>query len=68
MDKVREVAAELAAKPAIAMRLNKQRFRQVTQPAFDEAFESGQAIEAEAYDSHEPQHEMEKFFTGRHGG
>ena len=68
MDKVREVAAELAAKPAIAMRLNKQRFRQVTQPAFDEAFESGQAIEAEAYDSHEPQHAMEKFFAGRHGG
>jgi enoyl-CoA hydratase/carnithine racemase len=65
MVKAREVAAELAAKPVLAMRLNKQRFRQVTQPAFDEAFESGQAIEAEAYESHEPQAEMEKFFADR---
>ena len=38
MPKTREVAEMMAAKPAMAMRLNKQRFRQVTQEAFDEAF------------------------------
>lgn len=65
MTKAREVAEELAAKPATAMRLNKQRFRQVTQPAFDEAFASGAAIETEAYESGEPQREMEKFFATR---
>ncbi len=65
MAKAREVATELAANPSIAMRLDKQRFRQVTQPAFDEAFASGAAIEAEAYESGEPQSEMKKFFAER---
>ena len=38
MPKTREVADADGAKPSTAMRLNKQRFRQVTQEAFDEAF------------------------------
>src|ERR1700738_550135 len=41
MPKTREVAEMMAAKPVTAMRLNKTRFRQVTQAAFDEAFQNG---------------------------
>ena len=65
MSKAREVAAALASKPPIAMRLNKRRFREVSQPDFDEAFASGAAIEAEAFESGEPQKEMEQFFAVR---
>ena len=55
----------MAAKPPIAMRLNKRRFRQVTQAVFDEAFASGGAIQAEAYASGEPQEAMRRFFANR---
>lgn len=65
MPKAREVAAMLASKPPIAMRLNKRRFREVTQPAFDEAFAAGARIEAEAFASGEPQAAMERFFAER---
>jgi enoyl-CoA hydratase len=65
MGKTREVAAMLAAKPAIAMRLTKARFRQVTQQAFDEAFENGAAYQAEAFASGEPQAAMRAFFAAR---
>ena len=47
------------------MRLNKRRFREVGQPDFDEAFAAGAAIEAEAFESGEPQAEMERFFAVR---
>jgi enoyl-CoA hydratase/carnithine racemase len=65
MNKTREVAEMMAAKPAIAMRLTKARFRQVTQAAFDEAFENGGAYQAEAFASGEPQAAMRVFFTER---
>ena len=65
MSKAREVAAALASKPPIAMRLNKRRFREVSQPDFDEAFAAGADIEAEAFESGEPQKEMEQFFAVR---
>lgn len=65
MAKAMEVAKMLAAKPPIAMRLNKQRFREVTQPAFDEAFLNGRKIQEEAYASGEPQASMEAFFAAR---
>ena len=55
----------LADKPAIAMRLNKQRLRQVTQDAFDEAFKNGGAYQAEAFASGEPQAAMRAFFAER---
>jgi len=68
-DKVMEAslaaAAELGAKPPIAMRLNRQRFREMSQADFDDAFERGAAIEAEAFASGEPQKAMEKFFEER---
>jgi len=63
--KTREIAEALAAKPAIALKLNKKRFRQVTQEAFDEAFLNGGAIQAEAYASGEPQATMRQFFAER---
>src|SRR5215813_696113 len=63
--KTREVATMLAAKPAIAMRLTKTRFRQVTQPAFDEAFANGSRYQAEAFASGEPQAAMRVFFAER---
>jgi enoyl-CoA hydratase len=65
LPKAREVATLLAAKPPIAMRLNKRRFRQMTQPAFEEAFENGALIQAEAYASGEPQAAMRSFFDQR---
>jgi enoyl-CoA hydratase len=65
MPKARELALMMAAKPAIAFRLNKQRFRQVTQEAFDEAFRNGGKIQAEAYASGEPQETMRRFFAER---
>src|SRR5215468_10705982 len=65
MGKTREVARLLAAKPAIAMRLTKARFRQVTQAAFDEAFANGSRYQAEAFASGEPQAAMRVFFAER---
>ncbi|MEQ1730960.1 MAG: enoyl-CoA hydratase/isomerase family protein [Vicinamibacterales bacterium] len=65
MVKTREVAEIMAAKPAIAMRLTKARFRQVTQKDFDEAFENGGLYQSEAFASGEPQEMMRAFFTAR---
>jgi enoyl-CoA hydratase/carnithine racemase len=65
LSKAREIATLLAAKPPIAMRLNKHRFRQMTQPAFEEAFKNGALIQAEAYASGEPQAAMRAFFEQR---
>jgi enoyl-CoA hydratase len=63
--KTREVAEMMAAKPTIAMRLTKARFRQVTQQAFDEAFQNGGVYQAEAFASGEPQAAMRMFFAER---
>jgi enoyl-CoA hydratase len=60
-----EIARELAAKPPIAMRLDKQFFREMTEPAFQAAIESGRRIQREAYESGEPQEWMERFFAER---
>jgi enoyl-CoA hydratase/carnithine racemase len=65
MPKALAVASELAAKPPIAMRLNKRRLRQVTEEAFEEAFRSGGAYQAEAFASGEPQAAMRAFFEER---
>lgn len=60
-----EVARELAAKPPIAMRLNKRFFREMTEAAFQHAIEVGRGIQREAYGSGEPQEWMAKFFAER---
>lgn len=61
------LATELANKPPIAMRLNKQRFREMTEGSFQSALEAGKRIQAEAYGSGEPARMMEKFLA-RHKG
>jgi enoyl-CoA hydratase len=63
--KAREVAGELAAKPPIAMRLNKARFRAVTEPGFRDAIAAGIPIQRESYGSGEPARMMEAFFAER---
>lgn len=65
MAKAMEVAELLAAKPPVAMRLNKKRFAEVTQKGFDEAVAAGRKYQAEAFASGEPQRYMAKFFEER---
>ena len=65
MPKAIEVARQLAAQPPIALRLTKRRFRQVTEPAFRDAFAAARELHHIAYASGEPQAEMRKFFEVR---
>jgi len=64
-EKALEIATELAAKPPVAMRLDKQRFREMTEPGFQDCIEAGIRIQREAYDSGEPARMMEEFFRKR---
>lgn len=59
------LAQFLAEKPPVAMRLNRQRFAELTQEGFDDAMTSGIRIQREAYASGEPQAMMEKFLAVR---
>ena len=63
--KAMEVAEELAAKPPVAMRLDKQRFREMTEAGFKGAIEAGKRIQPESYASGEPARMMEEFFRQR---
>jgi len=65
MPKALEIARELADKPPVAMRLDKQRFREMTEAGFREAIEAGTRIQAESYASGEPARMMEAFFQKR---
>ncbi|WP_323024585.1 enoyl-CoA hydratase/isomerase family protein [Castellaniella sp.] len=65
MPKALEIARMLAAKPPVAMRLDKQRFREMTEPSFRDAIEAGIRIQAESYASGEPARMMEAFFQAR---
>jgi enoyl-CoA hydratase/carnithine racemase len=67
MSKALEVAEQLAAKPPIAMRLDKQRFREMTEATFQSSLEAGRRIQAESYASGEPARMMEEFFRKRGG-
>ncbi|HJS30451.1 MAG TPA: enoyl-CoA hydratase/isomerase family protein [Alphaproteobacteria bacterium] len=58
-------AGELAAKPPVAMRLNKRRFREITEAGFNDALEAGIRIQKESYASGEPQRWMERFLAER---
>lgn len=68
MPKALEIARALAAKPTTAMRLTKKWFRTLTQPQYEDAFANGEAIQAEAYASGEPQAAMRRFFAERAKG
>jgi enoyl-CoA hydratase len=65
MPKAMEIARLLASKAPLAMKLTKQRLREMTQPGLDEMFEANHAISAENYASGEPQKWMAKFFEER---
>jgi hypothetical protein len=55
MAKSMQIAADLASKPPIAMKLNKQHFRTLSEPAYRLGIEEGRKIQREAYGSGEPQ-------------
>jgi enoyl-CoA hydratase/carnithine racemase len=58
-------AHALAALPATAIRLSKQRFRAMTQPQFDEACVAGIRAQLECYAQGEPQQAMSRFLAAR---
>jgi enoyl-CoA hydratase len=68
-DKVMEatlaLAGELAGKPPVAMRLNKARFREVTEESFRECLTAGIRNQREAYGTGEPARMMEQFLAVR---
>ena len=55
----------LADRPPNAFRLSKRRLREMTQAAFDSAFEAAARLQREAYESGEPQAVMDRFFERR---
>jgi enoyl-CoA hydratase/carnithine racemase len=59
------LAEELAAKPPVAMRLNKARFREVTEAGFRDCLEAGMRVQRESFASGEPARMMGKFFAER---
>ncbi|MBN9672011.1 enoyl-CoA hydratase/isomerase family protein [Roseibium aggregatum] len=59
------LAEDLAALPPVAMRLDKQRFREMTEAGFRDCLEAGTRIQAEAYASGEPARMMEEFLEAR---
>lgn len=59
------VAQELTKLGATALRLTKQRFRELSQPGFDAALAAAKRIQREAYLSGEPQAAMKRFFEAR---
>lgn len=60
-----QIAHELAAKPPVAMRLDKRRFKEMTEAGFRDAIQAGTRIQAESYASGEPNRMMEIFFEKR---
>ena len=60
-----DMAKKLAAKPPVAMRLNKQRFREVTEAGFRDCLEAGMRIQRESFATGEPARMMEEFFASR---
>jgi enoyl-CoA hydratase/carnithine racemase len=68
-DKVMEaaftLAEELAGKPPVAMKLNRARFREVTEPGFRECLAAGVRNQRAAYATGEPARMMEEFLAKR---
>jgi enoyl-CoA hydratase len=65
LTKAIEIAKDLAKKPPVAMRLDKQRFREMTQASFEDAIISGIRIQGQSYATGEPARMMEEFFKKR---
>lgn len=60
-----DLAGNLAALPATAMRLTKQRFRALTAPGFEASLEAAIAAQKAAYASGEPQEAMRRFLEAK---
>ena len=60
-----KLAEELAEKAPVAMRLNKARFREVTEEGFRDCIKVGMRVQREAYATGEPARMMEKFLSER---
>ena len=65
MDAALKLAGELAEKPPVAMRLNRARFREITQPGFEDAMAAGIRTQRAAYATGEPARMMEAFLATR---
>jgi enoyl-CoA hydratase len=65
MEAALALAEELAGKPPVAMRLNKARFREVTEQSFRECLAAGIRNQREAYGTGEPARMMEQFLAVR---
>lgn len=65
MEEALALAAVLGSKPPVAMRLNKQRFREMTEAGFRDCLQAGVRNQKEAYASGEPARMMEKFLSER---
>jgi enoyl-CoA hydratase/carnithine racemase len=59
------IAQDLASKPPVAMRLNRARFREVTQAGLQDALAAGVRNQREAYATGEPARMMEAFLAQR---
>ncbi len=65
MNEALTTAKLLASKPPVAMRLDKKRFREVTEESFQEALDAAVRYHRESYASGEPQAIMENFLKER---
>ena len=65
MKEALDTAKVLASKPQVAMRLTKQRFRELTEEGFQEVLEAAVRIHREGYATGEPQAVMQGFFDER---
>lgn len=65
MEEALALAGHLAGKPPTAMRLDRQRFREMTEAGFRDALSAGVRIQREAYASGEPARMMEQFLASR---
>ena len=65
MPRTLEIARELAAKPPVALRLDKLRFREMSEVSFRDTIEAAIRHHRVAYASGEPQRMMEEFFRVR---
>ena len=63
--KALEVARQLAANPPIAIRLTKERMRELTQAGFDDILVAAKKYQKRAYESGEPQRRMREFLDAR---
>lgn len=63
--KARAVAAQLASQPPFALRLTKERLRELTQAQFDDILVAAKKYQKRAYESGEPQKQMAAFLAQR---